>query len=461
MSVERVVREGKGRQPGRVPYLGRLRSRPWHQFDLSALLDLNLSQILLLTLAVVLPFRFAAAEVTDALGQVADQPGGHFAPVVPDRPLIFPRDTGVHPDFRIEWWYITGWLGDAEGVERGFQITFFRVGTGIGADNPSRFAPRHLILAHAAIADPASGRLRHAEMAERALEPLAGAATGRTHVLLRDWELRLVDAGKDAGRDAGYQARVATPDFTLDLRLIPSGPPVLNGRGGFSQKTPDPTAASYYYSRPQLAVTGQLRLDGVDREVSGQAWLDHEWSSELLSPEAAGWDWIGINLHDGGSLMAFQMRHRDGGALWTAGTLVAPNALPESPTPQTVEPQILPSRALQPHAQESYTQEPYALVPESLEHGAQESGAPMPRALALEEVRFRPGRTWQSPRTGKTYPVTWELDIAGQSWRLQPLMDDQELDGRRSTGVVYWEGVVQLLEGEREIGRGYLEMTGY
>ena len=154
--------------------------------------------------------------------------------------------------------------------------------------------------------------------------------------------------------------------------------------------------------------------------------------------------------------MPFQMRHRDGGALWTAGTLVASNAVPGPPTPRTFEPQTLPSRALGP-----YAQEPYALELETLALGAQEAGAPMPRALAPKEVRFRPGRTWQSPRTGKTYPVTWELDIAGQSWKLQPLMDDQELDGRRSTGVVYWEGAVRLLEGEREIGRGYLEMTGY
>ncbi len=442
---------------------------------MGALVHLSVSLILFLALAAVLPFRIAAAEVADALGKVADQPGGHFAPVVPDRPLVFPRDTGAHPDYRIEWWYITGWLSEAEGGDRGFQITFFRVGTGIGADNPSRFAPRHLILAHAAIADPARGRLRHTEAAERALEPLAGAATDRTHVWLRDWELRLVDAeeevgkevgdeGKDAVKNAGvvagkadgYLARIATPDFTLNLRLTPPGPPVLNGWGGFSQKTPDPTAASYYYSRPHLAVTGQLRLDGVDRAVTGQAWLDHEWSSELLSPESAGWDWIGINLHNGGSLMAFQMRHRDGGVLWTAGSLVVPHTVPWPPTPQSVEPQTLPSRALGP-----YAQEPYALEQETLAQGAQEADAPMPRILAPKEVRFRPGRTWQSPRTGKTYPVTWELDIAGQSWRLQPLMDDQELDGRRSTGVVYWEGAVQLLEGEREIGRGYLEMTGY
>lgn len=388
VTVDRWGQSEAGGQSRRVQVPGKARSFSRGQGALYALVVLTLVLKMML-----LPPQLALAGASAA----------PFDQVVPDRPLVFPNDTGAHPGFRIEWWYITGWLGDADGTERGFQLTFFRVGTGIGANNPSRFAPRQLILAHAAIADPASGRLRHAEAAERALEPLAGAAIGRTHVWLRDWELRL--------DEEGYAARVATPDFTLDLRLVPPGPPVLNGRGGFSQKTPDPAAASYYYSRPHLAVTGQLRLDGVDRPVSGQAWLDHEWSSELLSPAAAGWDWIGINLHDGGSLMAFQMRHREGGALWTAGTLVAPGALP--------------------------------------------------RALAPGEVRFRPGRSWRSPRTGKTYPVTWDLEIAGQHWQLQPVMDDQELDGRRSTGVVYWEGAVRLLAGGREIGRGYLEMTGY
>ena len=388
VTVDRWGQREEDGQFRRVQLPGKARSSFCGQRGLYALVVLTLVLTMML-----LPTQLA----------LADPSAAEFGQVVPDRPLVFPEDTGAHPGFRIEWWYITGWLSDAEGAERGFQLTFFRVGTGIGADNPSRFAPRHLILAHAAIADPAGGRLRHAEAAERALEPLAGAVTGRTQVWLRDWELRLADEG--------YQARVVTPDFTLDLRLVPPGPPVLNGRGGFSQKTPDPAAASYYYSRPHLAVTGQLRLDGEVRAVSGQAWLDHEWSSELLSPEAAGWDWIGINLHDGGSLMAFQMRHREGGALWMAGTLVAPGGLP--------------------------------------------------RALAPGEVRFRPGRLWRSPRTGKTYPVTWELAIAGENWRLQPVMDDQELDGRRSTGVVYWEGAVRLLAGEREIGRGYLEMTGY
>ncbi|NEX22290.1 carotenoid 1,2-hydratase [Thiorhodococcus mannitoliphagus] len=326
-----------------------------------------------------------------------------FAPVLEGHRLAFPEDNGAHPKYRTEWWYITGWLTDAEGHDRGFQVTFFRVGTGLGADNPSRFAPRQLILAHAAIADPATGHLLHAERAERALDPLSGASVGNTHVWIDDWSL--------SQENGVYQTTIHSASFDLELTLTPPGPPQLNGRDGFSQKTPDPANASDYYSRPQLAVEGGLRLADQDLRVSGQAWLDHEWSSQILPETAQGWDWIGINLNDGGSLMAFRMRHRDGSTLWAGGTL---------------------------------------------RHGDEEA-----QILSPDQLHFEPGRRWQSPRTGAVYPVEWVIEIDGRQLTLSPLMDDQELDGRRSTGAVYWEGATRLLEDGQEIGRGYLEMTGY
>ncbi len=343
------------------------------------------------------------------VGLSAPSAAGDFAPVVEGRPLVFPEDTGAHPAFRTEWWYITGWLTDEAGKERGFQVTFFRVGTGIGTDNPSRFAPRQLILAHVAIADPATGHLIHAERIERALEPLAGAAVGRTRAWIGDWELTL--QGEDDNTDEVYRTRIGTDAFTLDLSLTPNGPPLLNGRNGFSQKTPDPSNASHYYSRPQLAVGGRIRVADADLTVTGHAWLDHEWSSQIMPEQAQGWDWIGINLNDGGSLMAFRMRGRDGSALWSAGTL--------------------------------------------------RQGNEPARILGPEQVQVQPQRQWQSPRTGAGYPVEWTLQIDGRTLQLRALMDDQELDGRRSTGIVYWEGAVKLLEAGQEIGRGYLEMTGY
>ncbi|THF66643.1 carotenoid 1,2-hydratase [Pseudothauera nasutitermitis] len=336
------------------------------------------------------------------------EPAG-YPPVLPGYQLAFPRDGGAHPDFRTEWWYVTGWLEDAEGAQRGFQITFFRVRTRIGEDNPSRFAPTQLILAHAAVADPAHGRLLAAERAARALSPLAGVEQGRTHAWVDGWSL--------AWGDGHYRAQAADGAFSFDLRLRPDGPPMLNGEDGFSRKDADPAHASHYYSRPQLVVSGTLEVGGRRVEVAGSAWLDHEWSSGLMPPGAHGWDWIGINLHDGGALMAFRMRAEDGRPLWAAGTL-----------------------------------------------RGQDGAA---QALDEQAVHFSPSRHWRSPRTGARYPVAWRLEVTdgregrARAFEIVPLMDDQELDSRRSTGAVYWEGAVRLLEGGREIGRGYLEMTGY
>jgi predicted secreted hydrolase len=347
-----------------------------------------------------------------------------FATVRPDRGMAFPRDHGAHPDFRTEWWYVTGWVTDEAGAERGFQVTFFRVRTGIGEDSASLFAPTQLVLAHAAVADPVAGRLRHAERAERALPPLVGAEQGATKAWVRDWTL--------VWQGDHYRARVAAEDFAFELEFMPTGDPVLNGRGGFSQKSADPRHASHYYSEPQLAVSGTVRIDGIDHRVRGQAWLDHEWSSELLPERARGWDWIGINLHGGGSLMAFRMRDEEGRAMWTAVTL--------------------------------------------------RDGDVEYRLQGPDVVSFTPLRYWRSPRTGAAYPVEWELLLpragsearqADRRLRLLPLMDDQELDSSRSTGAIYWEGAVRVIESgappregqvtapEREIGRGYLEMTGY
>jgi predicted secreted hydrolase len=208
----------------------------------------------------------------------------------------FPRDEGSHPAFRTEWWYVTGWL------ERriGFQVTFFRVRHDTAPDNPSAFAPRQILLAHAALADPNRGRLLHEERAARAGLSLAEAQTGRTAVWIDDWRME-----QEGDR---YRVRIPGRDVALDLALA-GGTLVLQGEGGISRKGYRPEEASHYYSRTHLEVEG--RVNGS--AVAGEAWLDHEWSNAYLAPEAAGWDWCGINLDDGGSLMAFRMRAKGGG----------------------------------------------------------------------------------------------------------------------------------------------------
>lgn len=326
-----------------------------------------------------------------------------FAPVLPGRRLVFPDDFGAHPDFRTEWWYATGWLKRQDGGALGFQITFFRVRTGIGETNPSRFAPRQLMLAHAAIADPQFGRLRHSERAARVGLGHAGFTLGRCEVWIGDWRL--------AQQGNRYQASVRGEDFSYDLALQAAAPPLLNGHQGFSSKAADPRHASYYYSRPQLAVSGSVSLKDRGEAVSGHAWLDHEWSSELLPDGAQGWDWVGINLADGSALMAFRLRDTSGNQQWAAASLRSTGKIDRIFTPETVD--------------------------------------------------FSPLRRWRSPRTGIDYPVAWRLRIGERAFELDPLLDDQELDSRRSVGTVYWEGAIRVSENGRPAGEGYLELAGY
>lgn len=317
--------------------------------------------------------------------------------------LAFPRDHGSHPDFRTEWWYVTGWARDAGGADLGIQVTFFRNRPGIAEASASRFAPTTLLFAHAAVADPRAGRLRHDQRAARAGFGIAEAAQATTDVRVDDWSLRL-----DGDT---YVARVAARDFALDLAFAATHPPLLQGERGVSRKGPRESQASYYYSRPQLALSGTLTVDGRARDVTGAAWLDHEWSSEYVPPGAQGWDWTGINFDDGSALMAFRMRARDGGDLWAGGTL--------------------------------------------------RDAAGAVRTLGRDGVRFTPLREWRSPRTGFVYPVALRLDAGPVTVELVPLFDDQELDARGSVGIVYWEGAVRAQVAGRPVGRGYLELTGY
>jgi len=333
---------------------------------------------------------------------VAAPPAGP-AQVAPGHVLRFPSDFGSHPDYRTEWWYVTGWLTTERGETLGFQVTFFRVQTAVAGDNPSAFAPRQLLIAHCALSDPALGHLWTDQRIRRAGLGLAGAREEDTRVWIDDWQL--------SRNTAGYHASVPAGDFALDLWLRVSGPPMLNGAGGYSRKGPAPSAASEYYSEPDLVVSGTIARAHQASGVRGEAWLDHEWSSQYLPPGAAGWDWVGVNLADGGALMAFRIRDPHGQALWAGATL--------------------------------------------------RDGRGHTHSYGAAEVAFVPGRRWRSGRTAVLYPVNWRLRVGTREFDLAPLMDDQENDARASSGALYWEGAVRLYEARRPVGRGYLELTGY
>jgi predicted secreted hydrolase len=373
----------------------------------------------------------------------ADQGGGQdLAPIDARRTLAFPRDFGAHPDARTEWWYLTGWLrapaataasaSASAAPEWGFQLTFFRSRTGLGAGSRSAFAPQQLVLAHAALTDVRAGRLWHAQQVARAGFGVVHASEADTDVRLRQWSLQrgpeqgaahrggAATASASSAPGSLYQGHVSTPDFSLRLQARSTQPVLLQGKHGHSRKGPQLAQASHYYSQPQLAVQATLQppsgAGGAPRQalkLSGQAWLDHEWSESVLDAQAVGWDWIGMNLDDGSSLMAFRIRDRQGRSMWAGGSW--------------------------------------------------RDASGTTRALLPDEVRWSTlGATWPSPRTGARYPVAWQLDAAGQRWQVRALVHDQELDTRSSTGTAYWEGLSSLhnAQGQR-VGWGYLEMTGY
>jgi predicted secreted hydrolase len=325
-----------------------------------------------------------------------------YADVVRDHKLAFPQDHGAHPNFRTEWWYVTGHVETSSGTPLGFQVTFFRSRTGVGEYSKSKFAPQQILFAHAAIADARHGKLHHDEKIAR-----AGfgnhAKVGAMDIALNKWTMRM--------NENVISTRVSSKDFSLDLSLTPSQAPILQGENGYSQKGSNPKQASYYVSFAQVNVTGKIIIDGKPETVTGKAWFDHEWSSEIMAADVSGWDWLGANLDDGGALMAFRMRGANGKAIWAGGTRVMPDGIVIKMSPQ--------------------------------------------------QIVFTPFETWRSPRTSTTYPVAMRVDVANESFELKPWMNDQELDSSRSTGIIYWEGAADLIQNKQRVGRGYLELTGY
>ena len=357
-------------------------------------------------LVLAAPSAFAADSTVAAREPFA------YAPVTPGTALAFPRDFGAHPQHRIEWWYVTGWLDRSEGkttkneAQCGFQVTFFRVRTPL-LDGKSAFTPTQLLFAHAAISDARVGKNLVAERSARTGFGLAGASQSTTDVWIRDWRLtRSIDTPT-----ASYTARIRADAFAFDLTLNATQTMLLQGDAGFSQKGPSHQNASQYYSLPQLQVRGTLSTSDRKEAVRGVAWLDHEWSSALMPQGGQGWDWVGINFDDGAALMAFQLRSKPGTApIWRAARW----------------------------------------------RKADGSIAP----IARESIQWRALRNWTSPETNTAYPVEMELRVGNRVLQLKPLFDAQELVSH-GMGNTYWEGAVHALDAGQAIGRGYLELTGY
>ncbi|HEY2036312.1 MAG TPA: lipocalin-like domain-containing protein [Steroidobacteraceae bacterium] len=334
-----------------------------------------------------------------------------YAQAIAPVPLVFPRDQGPHPDFRQEWWYLTGNLDSADGERFGFELTIFRFALAPNAPEPlavgspadARSSPwrtREIYLGHFAVSDVARHRFRFASRLSRGALGLAGSQSDPFRVWIGNWRM---------GRS---QVQAAGQGYVLSLTARPLMAPVLNGDHGLSRKSGEPGDATYYYSIPRVSVQGTVSRDGRPLQVRGLAWLDREWGSGSLGPQEVGWDWFGLQLGDGSCLMFYSLRDRNGPEdPYSAGTWVEPDG-----------------RA---------------------------------RALSSGDMRIEVLEHWTDP-SGVRYPSRWRLVAPklGLDVVVHPVLADQEL----LTAPRYWEGAVDVsgTHGARPItGRGYVELVGY
>jgi predicted secreted hydrolase len=342
-----------------------------------------------------------------------------FARALAPRKFSFPADHGPHPEFRTEWWYVTGNLATPGGQPFGFQWTIFRQALAPRvAERASKWGARDVYLGHFAVSDISGGLsgFRSFERLRRGALGLAGATAVPFHVRLDDWVLESVASG-DPGPTwpARLKATAGIGDEAraIDLMLDQGMPPVLEGDRGLSKKSASPGNASYYYSLPRMPAKGDIQIGTKRFAVSGLAWLDREWSTSSLAPDQVGWDWFALQLEGGRELMLYRLRNRDGSAsAESRGTLIAPDG-----TTRKIE----------------------------------------WRDLDLAETA-----TWTSPRSGARYPAAWRIRIPRERLDLtvRPLLADQELNG----AFRYWEGAVAVSgagAGGAAAGRGYVELTGY
>jgi predicted secreted hydrolase len=353
-----------------------------------------------------------SAFVLAASGLLVAQNGGDFRAAAPDYRWSFPLDHWAHEGYRTEWWYFTGHLGE----RFAYQFTLFRIG--LLAERPtldSGWATSTLVMGHAALTDLEKGRHLFSEVLYREIPLLSGfgayperrigwsrppAGTGGIWRL--DWN----------GEAFDFEAKDERQRFSFRLSTRPKKPLVLQGENGYSKKGEGERAASLYYSFTRLETAGEVVLDGERYDVSGESWMDKEFSSSQLASDQVGWDWFSLQLDDGRELMLYVMRRKDGTTDYAKGTLV--------------------------------------------------SAAGEVRYLEGADFEVEVTDRWTSPETSARYPARWRLRALGLELAVIPRLLDQENRSGLPGGVYYWEGSVEIRDAEGAlVGKGFVELTGY
>jgi predicted secreted hydrolase len=325
--------------------------------------------------------------------------GQGFAPVTPGKTFAFPADHGPHPDYRIEWWYVTANLTDSAGVTYGAQWTLFRQAMTPGAQQEG-WANQQIWMGHAAVTR--ADTHRYSEAFARGGVGQAGVETKPFRAWIDSWEMR----GSDRMREetiAPLELNASGTDFSYTLRLDADRPLVLQGDAGYSKKS-ERGQASYYFSQPYFKAAGSIAIDDKPHAVTGLAWMDREWSSQPLASDQTGWDWLSLHLTAGEKLMLYRLRQKDGhNDLY--GNWIGPDG-------------------------------------RSIEIASADNSM---TPTALTELE------------GRKIPTAWRIAIPSRSLTIEcvPLNPRSWM----GTSFPYWEGPISF-KGSHS-GLGYLEMTGY
>ncbi len=327
----------------------------------------------------------------------------------PGQRLSFPHDHGPHPEYRIEWWYLTANLSDPEGNDYGAQWTLFRLAVQTPGKNEldRDWRSVQIFMAHFAITTPDDhvSFQRYARGAQELSLARAGVEAKPFSAWLDDWTLRSTVTGW-----LPLVVQAQQDDHALKLQLQSTAAPVLQGVAGFSQKHPD-GGGSFYYSQPFLQASGELIVAGQTIPVSGEAWLDREWGSQFLQADQQGWDWFSLHLESGEKLVLFQLRQQSAENQddnYLHGSLIETNGSKMALDPDQIQLKILKETVVM----------------------------------------------------GRNLPMQWQVDLPqiGRKIRIQALHPDQWMD----VDFPYWEGVIIASgNGPESRGRGYMELTGY
>ena len=322
----------------------------------------------------------------------------------------FPRDHFSHPGYQTEWWYYTGNVKAADGHRFGFELTFFRQGVDRGGEKQNTWDVQDVYLAHLALSDLDGAQFYNAERTNRAGPGLAGVDEKLQRTWNGNWQAEW--KGKE------QELRAVDDRFSFQFSLFPAKPPVIHGENGISQKAAGPGHASHYISFTRLITSGIIQLSGKTYSVAGTSWMDHEFFTQQLAQDQAGWDWLSLQLNDNTELMLYRMRKKDGSTdSFSSGTYID-------------------SQGRSFHLR-----------------GSDFSLQPTPEI-------------WKSRATSAAYPVHWRVDLPNRKLQLDvtTLLRSQELSARSALLPAYWEGAISVSgtrDGAAISGVGYLEMTGY